>query len=327
MKKTLQILTTGALLNIALCLSAQNDTVFHFSFDGNLNDVSGNNVVITDPTGTGTFFNTSSPGVNGNALFLDGTDGTYLHIAEAGLLDPAATDFTVCAWVKCTSELTHPAEHIILHQTHGDGGAGATRWLLGLHGVGPNGTDSLRLATWVGAGITTSTDTVVRNEWVHVAVVGTTADSTVTFYINGEQKGSSVAPNAFEASTQGFFIGKHRGTNAAGNAKTWWGYIDDLYLLSKALNADDINNVAGISSAPDAINTSEKSVVAIYPNPFKDVLNVTNAVKIEMYNLAGAKMLEVTGSKLNVSGIKNGIYMIRATTSNNETINRKVIIE
>ncbi|MCG8700114.1 MAG: Ig-like domain-containing protein, partial [Bacteroidales bacterium] len=225
------------------------DTVFHFAFDGNLDDVSGSNVQITTPKGTG-FFTTDSTGVNGNAIAFDGVvSHNYLQINELGLLDPNVDDFTACAWVKITSDVTHAATHVLLHQTEPattPKGTGQTRWYLGVEGSGPNGSDTLRVGSWVGGGITTSEGIIPRNEWVHIAVVGTTSDDKLKYYINGEFSSEETPPSAFEASTKGFIIGNHRASGNAGSV--WDGLVDDLYLLRKALTAAELRVIAGIDT-------------------------------------------------------------------------------
>lgn len=321
MKKTLQLCASIAMLACALTLNAQNDTVFHFSFDGNLNDVSGNNVVLEDTSGVGGFYSTDSVGVHGNALALTGETGTVLTIRETNLFDPSQSNYTVCAWVKNKSETDHFREHVILHQI--GNGTGATRYYLAAFG---QGGDSLLARTFIGAdGGRNSTDSIARNKWVHLAIVGTFANSELKFYINGELTNTETAGSGMEAATGGFNVGKHHSSNANPNTATWVGLIDDLYLIKKELTGDDIKAIAGIENTPDAIENINAGNIAVYPNPAKDVVNVENATQIEIFNLIGAKILSTNGTSINVSGLANGTYILHATTSNNQNINQKII--
>lgn len=215
-------------------VSSSDTQVFYYPFDGSLADQSENNVVLSNPHAE-TFYSVDSVGVHGQALALSGASGTYLQIEQTGLLDPATTDYTVCAWVKNKSDVDHPNEHVILHQT-GDG-TGATRYLLAAVG-----TDQLNVGSFVGGGASQSTGVIPRNVWTHIAIVGTHENSTLQFYINGE-KDSEVITDAFETSTHGFFLGKHRANGKAD--ATWVGLIDELYLFNTALTEEQIAELMG----------------------------------------------------------------------------------
>ncbi|MEI6750196.1 MAG: T9SS type A sorting domain-containing protein, partial [Bacteroidota bacterium] len=70
--------------------------------------------------------------------------------------------------------------------------------------------------------------------------------------------------------------------------------------------------------------------VNIYPNPAKDILTIQmpeTAVdfKVRLLNLIGQTLLESQSNTLNVSNIKNGIYLLNIKTADFE-LNKKVII-
>ena len=68
------------------------------------------------------------------------------------------------------------------------------------------------------------------------------------------------------------------------------------------------------------IETHEMSCAHLYPNPVKDILNITlNDVRnIEIYDLLGKMMLSETNpdSKINVSSLPQGIYIVKIITDN-----------
>ena len=52
--------------------------------------------------------------------------------------------------------------------------------------------------------------------------------------------------------------------------------------------------------------------VAVYPNPFVDYIEVTNAVEpVEIYNLAGVKLLSTTQSHVDMSAFSAGVYVLK----------------
>jgi hypothetical protein len=68
------------------------------------------------------------------------------------------------------------------------------------------------------------------------------------------------------------------------------------------------------------IETHEMSCAHLYPNPVEDILNITlNDVRnIEIYDLLGKMMLSETNpdSKINVSSLPQGIYIVKIITDN-----------
>ena len=295
--------------------------VFHFPFDGSLADASGNEVVLINPHQNNTFYSTDATGKYGEALTLSGASGTYLQIEQAGLLDPAASDYTVCAWVKNTSVTSHLSEHVILHQNAK--GTGATRYLLAC-----NGTDNLSASTFIGGALSTSTGNINRNEWTHLAIVATRANNNLKFYINGDLDSEATARN-FESSTHGFFLGQHK----SGNTKNWVGLIDELYLCNIALNKAQVNQLMNneelkIVNQPEI--TSEADFM-VYPNPAKDYVHISSKEipqQLTLFNLEGKMIISTQNSnRINTSDLQDGMYFLHCRFSNGNTNILKVIIE
>ncbi|QIG88738.1 T9SS type A sorting domain-containing protein [Chryseobacterium sp. POL2] len=78
-------------------------------------------------------------------------------------------------------------------------------------------------------------------------------------------------------------------------------------------------------------NESSKNKVTIYPNPVKDLLNISSENKIEsvnVFNLAGQKSLsnpQLINGQLNVSQLTSGTYLLDITYQNGETETVKII--
>ena len=82
------------------------------------------------------------------------------------------------------------------------------------------------------------------------------------------------------------------------------------------------------TSGINEINGSE--MVKVYPNPAKDILTIQmpetpDNIKVRLNNLMGQTLLETQSKMLNISSIKNGIYMVNIKTPDFE-LNRKVIV-
>jgi hypothetical protein len=78
------------------------------------------------------------------------------------------------------------------------------------------------------------------------------------------------------------------------------------------------------------INNSTLSNVTFYPNPATDRLTFKNAASIrniEIMNMSGQIMMRVNqwGSSINISGLSQGVYIVRITNNDNTTIMSKLI--
>ncbi len=298
-----------------------SDTAFYFPFDGNLTDFGGNNVLLEDTLGAG--YKVDAEGRIGNALYLDGTQ--FLTIKQMGLLDPSVSDYTVSAWIKNTAPADHNVENIILHQYNNGDGTGANRYLLALDG---NGTTPITVSTYMTGKMSKSTGTVPQDRWIHVAIVGTYADKAFKFYIDGELDATVISDKVFEQSNGGFRIGRHISGDVA---KNFTGYIDDLYLIRKALDDEGVKKLMKVPST-SPISQKQLQNAGIYPNPVSETLYFNNAAmvkQIEVYSLTGRKMLTVANPvSVNVSTLAPGTYLVRLILNNNNNVlNQKLLVK
>lgn len=69
--------------------------------------------------------------------------------------------------------------------------------------------------------------------------------------------------------------------------------------------------------------------VAVYPNPTSDIINFTDFVSVELYNLSGSmvKSSSTFVNQLNLSGISKGMYVAKLTDKQGKTKLTKVIIK
>ncbi|MFD0835338.1 T9SS type A sorting domain-containing protein [Mariniflexile aquimaris] len=103
-----------------------------------------------------------------------------------------------------------------------------------------------------------------------------------------------------------------------------------IYAVDKAFNyADELI----VSDATLGISKNQIEGLNIYPNPAKDYITVeSKSVKISsvaMYNLLGAQVISekaLINSRLNVSGLAKGIYMLKVNAEGASTT-KKIVIE
>ncbi|RTY95984.1 T9SS type A sorting domain-containing protein [Flavobacterium sp. GT3R68] len=106
----------------------------------------------------------------------------------------------------------------------------------------------------------------------------------------------------------------------------------DFTLYKTQISNRLVRLMGNITTLSTSINTYEKKLLVLYPNPVKDLLHFTstetNIHKYEIYDLIGKKVVEniVSGNTINVSNLTNGFYII--ILHNNEAVlSRKFIKE
>ena len=122
----------------------------------------------------------------------------------------------------------------------------------------------------------------------------------------------------------------------------WYFANNNIYIAGYSFIS--INGSAGspsasyiIESALNSINSSSKlNSIKIYPNPVQNTLYINNEqnqeLKISIINLNGTKVKDIfvkkgeRETKIDVSGIKPGLYLIKYSTKDDYKI-EKVIIE
>jgi hypothetical protein len=83
-----------------------------------------------------------------------------------------------------------------------------------------------------------------------------------------------------------------------------------------------------INAQPLAYNTPEKIKPTLYPNPTtsKIALNSDKEYQIEVYDMAGNKVMELTGNTIDVSHLSASTYIVRALDkANDEEVSYKIV--
>ncbi|MDG1822831.1 MAG: T9SS type A sorting domain-containing protein [Flavobacteriaceae bacterium] len=75
-------------------------------------------------------------------------------------------------------------------------------------------------------------------------------------------------------------------------------------------------------------NTPQKTTPTLYPNPTSSLLalNSDKEYDIEVYDMAGNKVMALTGNNINMAHLSTATYIVKATDkSNNEELTYKVV--
>jgi hypothetical protein len=163
----------------------------------------------------------------GRALDFDGSTG-YVEVPfDESMRVINQGDFTLAAWYKPD---VIPKKHCVFQQ--GDKGGTGRTWLFTHQDLG-------EIRSYLGGGTTASGINAEAGEWHHTAVVVTEGGGTdtVQLYVNGELSGAPFQA-AMEDSEGSFFIGCHKDI-----IDLMDGIIDDVVLISKALNEAEISDL------------------------------------------------------------------------------------
>ena len=118
-------------------------------------------------------------------------------------------------------------------------------------------------------------------------------------------------------------------------------YIDQLPkdgIYTYAVYASNENGslsapvVATVEAIFDDAAENQESLISIYPNPAKDVLNIVagnNSIEFSLYNGMGQEVAAGTAQgiqQINVSNMTKGVYFLRVTSGTQVAI-QKVVVE
>ena len=231
-------------LNVAADITeTETELIFHYPFDGSLDDASPSKYVLT-PSANGVAYDA---GKVGQALRLNG-NAQYVDLNTTGIFDTRTTQTTFCVWLYDENTAapgadsqqdagTYFRDEVILAQKDN---AGTGRIYLYGRAEAPTngGTPTFLYNNFLGGTQHRATAGSLKpGTWQHVAVVCDPVGQSITYYINGERD-CTVPTGAFEACTGGFRIGGHKA------AKDYFkGYIDDAWFFKGILSAEQIRQI------------------------------------------------------------------------------------
>ena len=144
----------------------------------------------------------------------------------------------------------------------------------------------------------------------------------IKVYKNGTEVGSG----SFTPNTIGTMF--RLGRTSTGLGGYFNGRIDDLRIYNESFNSSDASSLH--STLSNEIFNPEDSVFGLYPNPTDGILNISSSEAlqlVEIYNLQGQKILQSSQSKIDVSQVSSGIYLIKVQTTTGQTATRKFTVK
>ena len=108
--------------------------------------------------------------------------------------------------------------------------------------------------------------------------------------------------------------------------------IDMIAVFNRTLSAEEVLSLGGPGSWLGVNDIQNENSIKVYPNPAKDVLNISvaNASKLEIINVTG-QIVESTivegQTSIDVSRLNRGVYFVKVTDNFGNVGSQKVIIE
>lgn len=171
-----------------------------------------------------------------------GENGYYTY-SQTPSLRFGYFDFTIEFWIKPMRN--HGVQHYVMAKGAGAGTAAGTGWVIGL-----SSTYQIFFGYGTTTTVLTSTTTLTRDQWTHVAIVRTTpAIGGLKIYINGTLNVTSTVATPAYTDTAVFRIGRDR--NATGGTQ-FGGKITDIRIqtngTSQAISATDATGIITVPS-------------------------------------------------------------------------------
>ena len=209
-----------------VCYAPPSGMVSWWPGEGNANDIVGSNNGTTQGA-------TFAPGEVGQAFSVTG--GTYVDIPNAASLNPT-TAITVDAWVNGSALDVYQA---IVKKA--DANAGYSLEM---------SSSKFAFYAWTSggfAGVASVTSPAI-NTWYHVAGTYDSSTSTLAIYVNGVLESSVPLSGTLSPASHDLNFGRDP-ANLGDPGRYWNGFIDEVELFSRALNADEIKGIYQAGSA------------------------------------------------------------------------------
>ena len=311
-------------------LPAQNQTcvIADFPFNGNANDVSGN-----DNHGTtlaGVSLTEDRFGNPDAAYHFNGTDGFIECTSDAFNL--GTIDYTLSFWINREAYGNH---YIVSKERWGD--ASVNRYASAILSNPQVFSDADLLfyreaqdfysPMWNAQNgfIYEYATPIALNEWYHI--VTKREDGNFTLYINGQITSTFSNGSNFDLSNDyNFRIGARYPNDGTDNGSEFFqGKIDDVKIFNCALKDQDVTNLYNelyneTSTSNDHIELVEADI-NVFPNPTSGKLFISNRSDINIesatiYNIAGIKLkvFDVqsnTTKEIQVNDLPSGVYFLK----------------
>lgn len=273
---------------LSTCTPVTTGLIARYDFNGNANDLSGNN---NNGTVSGATLTSDRFGNANSAYSFNGTSD-HITVADNTALRLNNTDYTISIWINETSR-TSIQEAIISKR-----GAGSSNgYLLNIEGDAQPSPGLVNLSVSGGFDPRAySTSSVPLNTWKHIVITYQLSSQTVKTYIDGVLDNTTTgipSPNA--ATTAAMEIGAD-GTNTV--SYFFHGKIDDIKIYDQLLTDCGIDSLFNTSNPVSIENAGQINLNAIhiYPNPASEsiAVNCDNYRSMAGYTLNIANILGQT---------------------------------
>lgn len=181
---------------------------------------------------------------------------------------------------------------------------------------------------------TVTTSSICKNTPATINFNGLLPNSagTVTYKVgNGPlqtKQGTTLANGTFSFETPSLSLGANGLVVTITRIETASGCVTNFTGKTVTLSVRNCR-IKDRSVKENSTTTAQRSsIVTLYPNPIKDVLNIDSAIEIQsvqLLNMQGQQVLTATQNKINVSSLPPGTYMVRIQdTQNNVTVKRVI---
>lgn len=276
--------------------------IIEYTFDNTLNNTSG-----TEPfaSNAGISYVPNRFGIANKAMNINGT-GTTANITS---LPIGQSSRTISVWIRPTQV---NSDNVLFTY-----GTGSGDYVYG----GSFNPNNIYNFTYL-SNLAYATQTFVNN-WKHLVYTYEETSKTAKIYVDGVLRATGTYNTWNTLNTQLFYLGSLFGASSG----KYFGYIDDLKIYSRTLNDSEVaalfNNV--ILETADFINDKK---IQVYPNPVKDILNINTSVSIksvEIFSLSGVKVKESNSSKVDLSKLPTGNYIVKITDEKGNINTQKII--
>lgn len=222
-------------ISMAMGSNLLDGLVGYWPFDGNANDMSGNE---NNGTLHGTTFITDRHGNTGHAMYF-GTEN-YIEVANSSSLNSIGNSITIAAWIKVNSWHTTGQRWAALLSK------GSYQYCFNLT------PDDTSYGTEVGNGVKADfTGASLLGKWVHVAV-SYGSDKICRAYVNGHlHKSKSCPSGSFPSSSAPLIIGKH----PPQALEFFIGAMDELFIYNRQLSSSEIKALCNFSLPENEIHS------------------------------------------------------------------------
>lgn len=302
-------------------------------FDGNANDLSGNN-------NHGDTFNltpTADRNSKLNSAYLFNGVSSYIKIPKSQK-NGMTSNWTVTAWIY-TNGFNGVSQYQTLFSKRNDG--------IWAHSLALSYTGGTSENEYVVAGrrdqaqnidLKYSSDKFFKNKWIHLTT--TCKNDTIRYYFDGKQIGNFQVFN-IQVPNQDVDISIGRICACPSGHPEWFnGKIDDIGLWSRPLDSNEVKSIYFEKNSTTDNYKNSNSKIKVYPNPAKDHLVIDfgnyysiTGYEINIFDVAGKSVYSSTINKssetidLNTWNGK-GVYFLKIYDKLNQQIeNRKIVIQ